>query len=102
MKKKAVTLAASQLIEFLDQELKELPDNRKGENKKYTVKNAVLAAFSVFFTQSPSFLQYQRLMKPKKGKDNAQSLFKLLEIPCDNQIRNLLESDSSVKSIWCI
>ncbi len=66
-----------------------------------------LAAFSVFFTQSPSFLEHQRLMKQKKGKDNAQhggwiwsgdptiphrqSLFGLSEIPCDNQIRNLLD-----------
>ena len=91
MNQKAVTISASQLIEFLDQELKNLPDNRKGENKKYSVKNAVLAAFSVFFTQSPSFLQHQRLMKPKKGKDNGQSLFGLSEIPCDNQIRNLLD-----------
>ena len=30
-------------------------------------------------------------MKQKKGKDNAQSLFRLSEIPCDNQIRNLLD-----------
>ena len=91
MNQKAVTISTSQLIEFLDQELKNLPDNRKGENKKYTVKNAVLAAFSVFFTQSPSFLQHQRLMKQKKGKDNGQSLFSLSEIPCDNQIRKLLD-----------
>lgn len=91
MKKKAVTIEASQLIEFLDQELNELPDNRKGDNKKYAVKDALKAAFSVFFTQSPSFLQHQRLMKPKKGKDNAESLFVLEEIPCDNQIRNLLD-----------
>ncbi len=91
MNQKAVTISTSQLIEFLDQELKNLPDNRKGENKKYTVKNAVLAAFSVFFTQSPSFLQHQRLMKQKKGKDNGQSLFGLSEIPCDNQIRKLLD-----------
>ncbi len=69
MKKKAVTIEASQLIGFLDQELKDLPDNRKGDNKKYTLKNAGKAAFSVFFTQSPSFLQHQRLMKPKKGKE---------------------------------
>ena len=91
MNQKAVTITPSQLIKFLDQELKELPDNRKGGNKKYTVKNAVIAAFSVFFTQSSSFLQHQRLMKPRKGKDNAQSLFYLSEIPCDNQIRNLLD-----------
>ena len=91
MNQKAITISTSQLIGFLDQELKELPDNRKGENKKYTVNHAVKAGFSVFFTQSPSFLQHQRLMKPKKGKDNAESLFGLSEIPCDNQIRKLLD-----------
>ena len=91
MKKNAVTISPSQLIGFLDQELKELPDNRKGDNKKYTVNHALKAGFSVFFTQSPSFLQHQRLMKPKKGQDNAESLFCLSEIPCDNQIRNLLD-----------
>ena len=95
MKKKAVTIEASQLIGFLDQELKELPDKRKGDNKKYTVKDALKAGFSVFFTQSPSFLQHQRLMKPKKGKDNAQSLFGLEEIPCDNHALKFIRSDSS-------
>ena len=30
-------------------------------------------------------------MKEKRGKDNAQSLLNLEEIPCDNQIRNLLD-----------
>ncbi len=91
MKKKAVSIEPSQLIKFLNQELNELPDKRKGHNKKYSIRNAVLAAFSVFFTQCPSFLQYQRLMKEKRSKDNAQSLFNLEEIPCDNQIRNLLD-----------
>jgi hypothetical protein len=58
MNQKAVTISASELIKFLDQELNELPDNRKGNNKKYAVKDAVIAAFSVFFTQSPSFLSF--------------------------------------------
>ena len=47
MKKKAVTIEASQLIGFLDQELNQLPDKRKGDNKKYAVKDAGRAAFSV-------------------------------------------------------
>ena len=50
----------------------------------------VLAAFSVFFTQCPSFLEHQNLMKKKRGKDNAFSLFGLKKIPSDNQIRTLL------------
>ena len=50
-----------------------------------------MAAFSVFFTQSPSFLYHQRLIKSNKGKDNAESLFSIEKIPGDNQIRNLLD-----------
>ena len=61
MKQKAVSIEPSELIKFLSQELNELPDKRRGNNKKYLVKNAVLAAFSVFFTQCPSFLEHQRL-----------------------------------------
>jgi hypothetical protein len=102
MKKKAVTISASQLIGFLEEELNQLPDNRKGSNKKYGVIEAVRAAFSVFFTQSPSFLQHQRLMKQKKGIDNALSLFGLSEIPCDNLALKIIRPDSGYKSIWYI
>ena len=61
------------------------------------MKDGLKAAFSAFFSQSPSFLQHQSLMKQKKGKDNAQSLFGLEEIPCDNQIRNLLDPIPATK-----
>ena len=92
MTKKAVTLEIPELIQFLVQELHDLPDDRKpGNNTKYQVEDAVKAAFSVFFTQSPSFLEHQRLMKSSKGKDNASSLFGIKKIPWDNQIRNLLD-----------
>ena len=92
MAQKAATLEVSELMQFLRQELDDLPDERKpGNNRKYEVEDAVMAAFSVFFTQSPSFLNHQRLMKSNKGKDNAESLFSIEKIPGDNQIRNLLD-----------
>ncbi len=92
MTKKAATIEIPELIKFLRQELYDLPDPRKpGNNTKYQVEDAAMGAFSVFFTQSPSFLEHQRLMKSSKGKDNASSLFSLNEIPCDNQIRTLLD-----------
>ena len=53
--------------------------------------DAALSAFSVFFTQSPSFLVHQRTMQAGQGKNNVQSLFGTHQIPCDNQIRNLLD-----------
>lgn len=69
-----------------------LPDHRTGgNNQRYQIADAALSAFSVFFTQSPSFLDYQVRMQQQRGRNNAQSLFGVHEIPSDNQIRNLLD-----------
>src|SRR5512147_1009936 len=38
-------------------------DPRKGKNTSYTMVDAGLSAFSVFFMQSPSFLEYQRSLQ---------------------------------------
>lgn len=73
------------------QRLDGLPDHRKGENKQYSLKDAALGGFSVFFTQSPSFLAHQHAMKQAKGRSNAETLFRMEQIPCDNQIRSLLD-----------
>jgi hypothetical protein len=54
--------------------------------------DAALSAFSVFFTQSPSFLDWQIRMQQAQGKNNAESLFGIHKIPSDAQIRNILDS----------
>ena len=71
-----------------------LPDKRTGKNTQYSLTDAALGAFAVFFTQSPSFLAYQRDMQARKGQSNAHTLFGLSEIPSDNQIRVLLDAVS--------
>jgi hypothetical protein len=55
------------------------------------MEDAALSAFATFFTQSPSFLDSQVRMQKQQGKNNAASLFGVLQIPSDNQIRNLLD-----------
>jgi hypothetical protein len=67
------------------------PDPRKGKNKHYTVRDAALGAFAVFFTQSPSFLASQRDRAAHKGQSKAHTLCGLTQIPSDNQIRTLLD-----------
>ena len=67
-------------------------DPRKGKNKSYTMVDAALSAFSVFFTQSPSFLEYQRSLEQSQGNHNARTLFGVHEIPSDNHIRTLLDA----------
>jgi hypothetical protein len=60
-----------------------LPDHRTGKNSQYRLVDAGLAAFSVFFMQSPSFLAYQRDMEKRKGNSNAHTLFGIEKIPTD-------------------
>lgn len=67
------------------------PDTRGGNNLVYQLIDAVLGAFAVFFMQSPSFLAQQQIMQEEQGRSNAQSLFALVNIPSDNQIRNILD-----------
>ena len=74
------------------QRLSSLPDKRTGKNTRYGMEDAALSTFSVFFTQTLSFLAYQRMMAGRKGKSNAQSLFGVHQIPSDNQIRDLLDA----------
>ncbi len=91
MEKFLATISPSELIEFLCINLNNLPDKRKGLNIRYSIRDAVLAAFSAFFSQCPSFSSHQNLIKNHRGKENALSLFGFSKIPCDNRIRTLLD-----------
>lgn len=81
----------STLLTFLEDAVAQLPDKRTGENTRYSMRDAALSAFSVFFTQCPSFLSHQELMQRKKGANNAKTIFTIQNIPSDNQIRALLD-----------
>jgi len=50
-----------------------------------------MSAFSVFFTQCPSFLDFQERMQKKHNKNNAQSIFGVHQLPSTSQISNLLD-----------
>lgn len=80
-----------ELVEELHRSFEKLPEYRTGENTQYEIKDAALSAFGIFFTQSRSFLAYQRMMEERKGKSNVSSLFGAERIPSDNQVRNLLD-----------
>src|SRR5919199_1487689 len=70
----------------------QLPDYRTpGPNTRYAIQDAALGAFGIFFTQSPSFVDYQRTLQQTKGHNNAHTLLGVEQIPCDNQIRTLLD-----------
>src|SRR3954453_23383809 len=83
-------------LEELLSELREvcagLEDKRQGQAYLYTM--ADMAAFSVFFMQSPSFLEHQRALAEGHGRSNYQTLLGMAAIPSDNHIRQMLDGNS--------
>ena len=87
-----MTLSFGVLIAYLSQAMGQMADPRQASNAtKYSLKDAVLAAFSVFLMQSESFLEYQRHQQSHHGNSNTQSLFGMMIIPTVPQIRNILD-----------
>jgi hypothetical protein len=66
-------------------------DKRTGKNTTYTMMDIGAGAFSVFFTQSPSFLAHQRMMQLRYGINNARTLFAIADIPTDTHIKDTLD-----------
>ena len=87
------------LLNALEEAVAEFPDLRRGSNTRYSLRDAALGAFSVFFTQSPSFLAHQQSMQHSKGNSNAGTIFGLHSIPSDNWIRTLLDPVPSSKLV---
>ncbi|WP_262965118.1 ISNCY family transposase [Methylobacter psychrophilus] len=85
-------LTFSDVVKQLHTTFETFSDPRTGKNTNYTMTDAGLSAFSVFFMQSPSFLDFQRTMQDTQGKNNAQTLFGVFKIPTDNHIRSLLDA----------
>ena len=46
------------LVNFIRSVIKQFPDKRTGDDTHYTIEDAGLGAFSVFFTQNPSFVAF--------------------------------------------
>jgi hypothetical protein len=90
--KSANRLTLHKIVKKLAEVINAFPDTRTGSNTSVEIRDAALGAFSLFFMQNPSFLDYQSSMQKAKGKNNAQSLFGVYKILSDNHIRKLLDN----------
>jgi hypothetical protein len=68
-----------------------LPDKRTGKSGRYGMADIGLAAFSVFFMQSPSSLAHQQHLAQGQGRSNCETLFGMTAIPSGNHIRAMLD-----------
>ena len=71
----------SRLVELFRSTVERFPDERTGDNVVYSMADAAMGAFSVFFTQSPSFLDFQRTLEVTKRETNKNGECKRGVIP---------------------
>jgi len=91
------------LIDTFTSNINNIKDTRRQRDDiKYSFKDIILSAFSIFYFQSKSWLSFQRKMDTNKGSSNAQTMFGITDIPSDNHIRNILDkiTPDSFKSIY--
>ena len=74
-------LTLDDITQQIRRTFEQFTDPRQGKNTRYTLVDAGLSAFSVFFMQSPSFLEYQRSLEQAHGRSNAQTLFGVHQSP---------------------
>ena len=86
--------ALTDLLDLTGDACSVLTDKRRGKNVRLSMRDIGLAAFSVFFMQSPSFLSHQRQLckGAGQGRSNCQSLLGMQDIPSDNHIRDMLDN----------
>lgn len=52
--------------------------------------------FSIFFMQSPSFLDHQRILSKGHGRSDCRTLLGMTAMPSDNHIRSMLDGNDPV------
>ncbi len=86
-------LSFETLMADLNRAIRQIKAPRQPSNAtQYRLSDVMIGAFSAFFMQCESFLEHQRQMSSRCGQDNAQTLFGLLRVPSDAQIRNVMDA----------
>jgi len=63
-KKLLQDISFDMMVQQLRNAVCHFPDKRRGQNTQNSIEDIALSGFSVFFTQSPSFLAFQNIMSP--------------------------------------
>ena len=69
----------------------QIEDTRDPQRLTWELAAVLLSAFAMLFFQHPSLLEYQRRMKERTGQSNLERVFRVLAIPSDTQMRELLD-----------
>jgi len=69
----------------------QIEDTRDPQRLTWELAAVLMSAFAMLFFQHPSLLEYQRRMKERTGQSNLERVFRVLAIPSDTQMREILD-----------
>lgn len=81
-------LSASGLFGLVRSGFEKIPDQRTG-NVKITLGDALMSGFAMFSLKDPSLLAFD---KRRKQAGNLKRVYRLEKIPCDTQLRTILDA----------
>ena len=76
-------------------------DTRQLSKVRYTLRDCYLSAVALFYVQDRSLLQFQRRFQRKFQANNLSSTFGVSRIPCDSQLRDLIDRHDYAPMLPC-
>jgi len=90
-------LSAGGLCDIIRGQFQKITDTRRQASISYTLPDTLMAAFAMFQFKCPSLLQFDKISRDTEDQTmigNLQRLYKLGGVPCDSQMRTILDSVS--------
>jgi hypothetical protein len=79
---------ADSLLAHVREDLKKIPDPR-ADNTKISLDDALMSALAMFLLKDPSLLAFDN--RRRERPENLHTIFGIKTIPCDSQMRTLLD-----------
>ncbi len=84
-------LGFAALRKIISERLLEIEDSRQQGKVDYTLHDCAMSAFAMMFFQDPSVLEFQRRMEESTNCNNLKTMFNVVSIPKDTQLRDVLD-----------
>jgi hypothetical protein len=85
------SLSFDAVVGLLGHSAEQMPDARDPDAITYTMRDAVMSAFAVFFFQHPSLLEFERRHKRTRQRCNLETMFGVTDVPSDTRLREILD-----------
>jgi hypothetical protein len=84
-------LGFAALRKIISERLLEIEDGRQQGKVDYNLHDCAMSAFAMMFFQDPSVLEFQRRMEESINCNNLKTMFNVVSIPKDTQLRDVLD-----------